>query len=188
VDRENEERALMERIVRQDMVAFETLYRRFQPRIGRFVMATTRRAAIVDEVCNDTMLVVWRRADSFDGRSRLSSWIFGIAWRQAMQAMRRAGPTATANELEAETVVDDGALSAVDSGLQREQARAALDAALGKLPPEQQAVVVLTYFEQLGYREIAEILGCPVDTVKTRMFHARRKLSRQMPGTAADWL
>lgn len=178
----------MERIVQQDMVAFETLYRRFQPRIGRFVMATTRRAAIIDEVCNDTMMVVWRRAESFDGRSRLSSWILGIAWRQAMQAMRRAGPGALDYEPKAETVADDDALGAVDGELHREQARAALEAALGKLPPEQQAVVALTYFEELGYREIAEILDCPIDTVKTRMFHARRKLSRQMPGTAADWL
>lgn len=138
VDRENEARALIERIVQHDMVAFETLYRRFQPRIGRFVMGTTRRAAIVDEVCNDTMMVVWRRADSFDGRSRLSSWIFGAAWRQAMQAMRRAGPGAADNQLEAETVTDDNALSAVDGGLQRERARAALEAALGKLdlPPK----------------------------------------------------
>ena len=56
------------------------------------------------------------------------------------------------------------------------------------LSPEQRAVVDLTYFHGLGYREIAEILNCPVDTVKTRMFHARRRLKQALPGTLADWL
>ena len=64
----------------------------------------------------------------------------------------------------------------------------ALITAMSSLSAEHRAVVDLTYFHELGYREIAEIMDCPVDTVKTRMFHARRKLKAAMPGSFADWL
>ena len=77
---------------------------------------------------------------------------------------------------------------APDADLELSRVRSALVTAMGSLSPEQRAVVDLTYFHGLGYREIAEILGCPVDTVKTRMFHARRRLRQALPGTLADWL
>jgi len=59
---------------------------------------------------------------------------------------------------------------------------------MARLSAEHRAVVDLTYFHDLGYREIAEIVGCPVDTVKTRMFHARRRLRQALPGELADWV
>ena len=59
---------------------------------------------------------------------------------------------------------------------------------MAELSPDHRAVVDLTYFHELGYREIAEILGCPVDTVKTRMFYARRHLRRCIEGELSDWV
>jgi RNA polymerase sigma-70 factor (ECF subfamily) len=75
-----------------------------------------------------------------------------------------------------------------DAELQRGRIRDALTRAMGELSTDQRAVVDLTYFHGLGYRDIAEIVGCPVDTVKTRMFHARRRLKQALPGTLTDWL
>jgi anti-sigma factor RsiW len=63
-----------------------------------------------------------------------------------------------------------------------------LVAALGGLPPEQRAVVALAYLHEIGYREIAEIVDCPVDTVKTRMFYARRRLRAQLGDGLEGWL
>jgi RNA polymerase sigma-70 factor (ECF subfamily) len=72
--------------------------------------------------------------------------------------------------------------------LGRSQVREVLVRAIGELSPDHRAVVDLTYFHEFGYREIAELMDCPVDTVKTRMFHARRHLRRKLAGELADWL
>lgn len=68
------------------------------------------------------------------------------------------------------------------------RARELLSDAMAQLSPAHRAVVDLTYFHELGYREIALILECPVDTVKTRMFHARRHLRKTLGGELADWV
>jgi RNA polymerase sigma-70 factor (ECF subfamily) len=75
-----------------------------------------------------------------------------------------------------------------DQQVQHQKLRDALIGAMARLSAEHRAVVDLTYFHDLGYREIAEIVGCPVDTVKTRMFHARRRLRQALPGELADWV
>jgi RNA polymerase sigma factor (sigma-70 family) len=75
-----------------------------------------------------------------------------------------------------------------DDELHQQRLRAALMKAMDKLTPDHRAVVDLTYFHGMGYREIAEIVDCPVDTVKTRMFHARRRLKQAMTGSLVDWI
>jgi RNA polymerase sigma-70 factor (ECF subfamily) len=75
-----------------------------------------------------------------------------------------------------------------DAELSHQRLCEALREAMTGLSPEHRAVVDLTYFHGMGYREIAEIVGCPVDTVKTRMFHARRRLKQALPGELTDWL
>ena len=72
--------------------------------------------------------------------------------------------------------------------LGRQQLHSALLRALDALSPEHRAVIELTYFHDIGYREIAQIVDCPVDTVKTRMFHARRRLRALLSGGLGDWL
>jgi RNA polymerase sigma-70 factor (ECF subfamily) len=72
--------------------------------------------------------------------------------------------------------------------LQHQHLHDALLRAMDQLSADHRAVVDLTYFPGMGYREIAEIVDCPVDTVKTRMFHARRRLRQAIPGQLADWL
>ena len=72
-----------------DRQAFEALYRRYHPRLHRFLGLMTTRAAVVEEALNDTMLVVWRRAHTYNGQSKVSTWIFAIAWRTARKALRR---------------------------------------------------------------------------------------------------
>lgn len=167
-----DEGRLLARAAGGDRMAFEALYRAYHPRLTRFLERVTRRPAIVEEVLNDTMLVVWQRADDYNGRSKVSTWVFGIAYRKALKALSRL-QDGVADEADVEEAVTT---SEPDVEVQRLQIKAVFQNALASLSPSQRAVVELTYFEGHAYRDIAEIMDCPVGTVKTRMFHAHRKL------------
>lgn len=174
---------LLRRIARRDRHAIRELYERYYRRLFAYVFKITRRPEVVEEVLNDVMLAVWRQAGEFSGRSRPSTWIFGIAYRQTMKALRRQRRHAAAGEDGPEP---DGLESRSEPGpeslmAQRELA-SVLGGALATLPPEQRAVVEMTFYHGFSYPEIAEIVDCPVGTVKTRMFHARRKLREALSG------
>jgi RNA polymerase sigma factor (sigma-70 family) len=179
-----DESELLERVKARDVDAFERLYRIYQPRLGRFLINLLRRPQLVEEVLDDTMMVVWQTADSFRGTSKLSTWVFAIAYRKALKARARWPDPLEDEQLDTRASNDP----APDAELERGRLHKALVGAMAGLSAEQRAVVDLTYFHGLGYREIAEILDCPVDTVKTRMFHARRRLRQALSGTLADWL
>jgi RNA polymerase sigma-70 factor (ECF subfamily) len=179
-----EEQELLARVRDRDLRAFERLYRIYQPRLARFLFNLVQRPQLVEEVLDDTMMVVWDTAESFRGTSKLSTWIFAIAYRKAMKA--RARWPDPVEDPAADHRISDGPLP--DEELGQERLREALLSAMETLSADHRAVVDLTYFHGLGYREIAEIMNCPVDTVKTRMFHARRRLKDALSGSLADWL
>jgi RNA polymerase sigma factor (sigma-70 family) len=179
-----DERELLERVKARDVDAFEQLYRIYQPRLARFLINLLKRPQLVEEVLDDTMMVVWQTAESFRGTSKLSTWVFAIAYRKALKARSRWPDPIEDEGRDTRASNDPGP----DQELERSRIRNALVSAMAKLSAEQRAVVDLTYFHGLGYREIAEIVSCPVDTVKTRMFHARRRLKQTLSGTLADWL
>jgi RNA polymerase sigma-70 factor (ECF subfamily) len=168
----------------RDLDAFEALYRLYHPRLARFLLNLLHRPQMVEEVLNDTMFVVWERSDTFRGASKLSTWIFAIAYRKAMKALRRLDEPI--EDRDADMRPSEG--DAPDAPFGHHRMQEALLTALAKLSPDHRTVVDLTYFHEMGYREIAAIMDCPVDTVKTRMFHARRHLRRLMDGELADWL
>jgi RNA polymerase sigma-70 factor (ECF subfamily) len=172
------------RICVKDLSAFEELYRTYHPRLARFLVKLIHRPQMVEEVLNDTLMVVWERADTFNGASKLSTWIFGIAYRKAMKALRKQDDPIEDPQAEQRASLDP----TPEDELSRQKAQVLLRRAIGDLSPEHRAVVEFTYFHEMGYREIAEIMKCPVDTVKTRMFHARRHLKRRLAGELPDWL
>lgn len=162
---------LMARVALEDVRAFEQLYRRYYPRLARFLRGMLRQQALVDEVLDDTMLVAWRKAHTWDAGAQLSTWLFAIAYRQALKAVRRDG---NVQPLDEEPVAP--AREEPDGELEHAQLQRRLAGALGALTPEHRAVVELTYYQGYSCREIADIVGCPVATVKTRMFYARQRL------------
>jgi RNA polymerase sigma factor (sigma-70 family) len=173
------EAGLLLRVARQDWRAFEQLYRDYYPRVTRFVSKMVRQPQLIGEILDDTMLVVWQKADTYNGQSRVSTWIFAIAYLKALKALEREGRH-QGDEVPEEAMgnysADDDPAWSPESSLIALQSRRMVEHLLTQLPPEQRAVVELTYYQGCSYKEIAEIAGCPVDTVKTRMFHARRKL------------
>lgn len=183
---DGDELLLLERVRRRDRLAFEALYRRYHGPLASYLVRLTGRPETVEELIDDTMLVVWSQADRFDGRSRLSTWVFGIAYRKALKQLERERREASrSGPAGAEPV-------APDDPPDRRQARRELArhvaAALDRLSPEQRGVVVLTYYHGLSYPEIAAVMGCPLGTVKTRMFHARRKLAHLLAELGAGAL
>lgn len=181
---QTDERELLARISRGDLDAFERLYRLYQPRLARFLTTLLKRPQLIEEVLDDTMMVVWQSAGNFRGSSKPSTWVFAIAYRKAVKARTRWPDPV--EEPEFDNRVSEDALP--DEELHQERLRSALLKAMDQLSADHRAVVDLTYFHGLGYREIAEIMGCPVDTVKTRMFHARRRLKDALGGGLDDWL
>jgi RNA polymerase sigma-70 factor (ECF subfamily) len=161
-----------------DRIAFETLYRRYFPRLARFLDRMVRHAPALEEIVNDTMLVVWQKADKYDGSSKVSTWIFAIAYRRALKTLQSLD---TPVESDADQTPGED-VHEPEEALTRRQLHDLIGQALDALPVEQRVVVNLTYYHGLGYGEIAEIMDCPVNTVKTRMFHARRRLKTLLAG------
>ncbi len=179
------EASLVACTARGDLHAFEQLYRAYHPRLTRFLDRLTRRPGLVGELLNDTMLVVWNRAASYNGQSKVSTWIFAIAYRKAMKALSRLDEPMPDEPGDDQPAPPE---SGPEYHAAQAQIRAVLAQALDRLSFEQRAIVHLTYFHGIGCREIGEIVGCPVDTVKTRMFHARRRLKTLLSGRLEDWL
>jgi RNA polymerase sigma-70 factor (ECF subfamily) len=155
------------------------LYLRYHRRLDRLLARLTNRHEDAEEVVNDTLWIVWQRAGEFRNASRVSTWIMGIAYRRALNMIRRASALERAMRL---GIV--GAEATVDDSAEALEQRQLIDSGLATLPLEQRLVVEFTYYLDHSCEEIAEIMDCPVNTVKTRMFNARRKL-RAILGDAA---
>jgi RNA polymerase sigma-70 factor (ECF subfamily) len=180
----NDEARLIHRVSRGDRRAFEALYRLYHPRLARFLATLLRKPELVEEALNDTMMAVWRNPQSYRGASKLSTWIFAIAYRKALRARIRADDPMEDHDAELRPSDEIGP----DQRLEQSQVQKALHNAIADLSADQRAAVDLTYFHEMGYREISEIMACPVDTVKTRVFHARRYLKAALTGRLTDWL
>lgn len=167
---------MLERVARRDREAFEQLYRLLHQRLARYLRRYLRDDGQIEDTIQEVFLVVWRQAASFRGDSQVSTWVIGIAYRKALDVLRRR----STRPIPVPAGDDDGAASSDEQkgtgSSAAVEARLALQEALATLPAAQRTVVELTYFRGLSYREIANRVGCPENTVKTRMFHARRKL------------
>jgi RNA polymerase sigma-70 factor, ECF subfamily len=162
------EAALVARIAAGDQQAFAEFYVLYRRRIARFLGRVIASSDTVDELINDVMYVVWQDAGRFERRSKVSTWVFAIAWHKALRALERQkrGKAVSMPEVEELAAEERGEIE------ERDWLRRGLD----QLSTEHRLVVELTFFAGCSYGEIAEIADCPVNTVKTRMFHARRRL------------
>ena len=166
---------LIARLCNADELALEQLYHNYYPRLYRFVARITRREGLIDEIINDVMYVVWEKAATYDPKCKPSTWIFGIAFNKARQAVRDSDRP---EEESLDDLDEDSSwLGKQDNSLSQLELDQWLETALSTLSPEHRAVIELTYYEGLHYSEIAAILGCPENTVKTRMHYARKNLA-----------
>lgn len=165
--------SLVQRVAERDRLALEELYHLYHRRLARFLTRVTYRYELAEEIINDTLWIVWERAGEFRGASRVSTWIVGIAYRRALATLRHVSVRPSVTGRHDPDEIDDPM-----SGIEQ---RDLLDHALAALPLEQRLILELTYYLGHSCEEVAAITDCPVNTVKTRMFHARRKLRDLLP-------
>ena len=166
---------LLKRIAEQDRSAFSELYELYHTRLFKFVYRLTHSHATSDELVNDIMLLVWRKAGTFRGGSKVSTWIFGIAYRQSLRRLSRDKSKLFQPIDTVELVADDGDGGDIENWVRQ---------GLNTLPAAQRITAVLVFYLGLTYEEVSEVTGSPVGTVKTRMFHARQKLRDILPAIA----
>jgi len=166
--------ALLVAIAAGDRRALEELYLSYHRRLGRFLSRFTPRYENVEEIINDTFMVVWQNAKDFRSASQVSTWIIGIAYRTALKSFRRQKNHAGTGSLEdyPEQTVDPTLDAEVHDWLKH---------GMSRLPIEQRLTLELAYHMGHSLEEIAVITECPVGTVKARMFHAREKLRQYLP-------
>lgn len=166
---------LLAAVAAGDRRALEELYLGYHRRLSRFLSRFTARYETIEEIINDTFMVVWQRARDFRGASRVSTWIIGIAYRTALKALRRED----AHRSEASEAREPSTDPTRDAELSDWVAHG-----LAQLPLEQRMVLELAYHLGHSIEEIAAITEAPVGTVKARMFHAREKLRQFLPTLA----
>jgi RNA polymerase sigma-70 factor (ECF subfamily) len=166
---------LMQQVAARDEGALATLYKRMSRMIYAFSLRRLQAPDAAEEVVVETMYEVWKGAPRFGGRSMVTTWILGIARHKAIDKLRSRG-VAHFDPIgdEAEAVADEGP-SVFDSIASKQQA-AQLALCMEALPDEQRECLHLVFFEDARLADIATVQECPENTVKTRLFHARRKM------------
>jgi RNA polymerase sigma-70 factor (ECF subfamily) len=177
------DRDLIARIAAKDHTAMHALFARHNVRVFRFLMGRIRNEALAEELTNEVFLEVWRHAGRYEGRSAVSTWVLAIAHNMAMSQLRRRKEDELEDEV-AEQVADDSddPEESAQKRSKAEQMRAVID----DLSDDHREVIDLVYYHEKSVREVAEIVGIPEATVKTRMHYARKALGEMMKDAGID--
>jgi RNA polymerase sigma-70 factor (ECF subfamily) len=157
----------LESVARGDRRALEELYLSYRRRLTRF-LSRLAPCSDIDDIINDTFMVVWQHAGEFRHSSRVSSWIFGIAYRVALKSRRQHRRWRAASA--------DRQFERVTDPTQETEEHDWLTQGLGRLSEEQRLGLTLTYHWGHSLREVAAMTDSPLSTVKARLFRAREKL------------
>ena len=176
---DQQDRERLERIAKGHRESFELMYIDYHRRLSRFLLRLSDDYALTEEVINDTMLVVWDEAINFRGASRVSTWVMSIAYRKAVSTLRSIDRRK--NRERKAAVGESLATGAGNESMANQQW---LKRALEKLSVEQRMSIELTYYLGYSCAEIAEICDCPVNTVKSRLHAARKRLRKVLPDLA----
>jgi RNA polymerase sigma-70 factor (ECF subfamily) len=177
-------RGLVERMAAGDRAALEELYTRESAALFAYVRLFTAERELAEEIVQDTFVAVWRGASGFAGRASVRSWLFAIARRRAADALRRPRLRVVPEDAAAFAELPSSAPSPEDLAIAA-ATRQELKDALGRMNPIHREALELTFAYGLSYQELAEVLGIPLGTVKSRLNHAKRAL-RVLMADAAD--
>ena len=168
-----EDGRLLELIAKGDHEAFREIYDRYYKRIYLYSYRLLGEGEGAKEVANEVMLEIWRGAKRFRGESKPSTWMFGIAVNKVRKKIKgKSPPHEELESVEGEVSVR----SSPDKATYQSELREKMQMAIKSLSREHREVLDMTYYQELSIKEIAEITGCPANTVKTRMFYARKRL------------
>ena len=174
---------LIERIARGDRLAMQVLFSRHRVRVFRFLLRYIRDEASAEDVLADVFLDVWRQAGRFEGRSSVSTWMLSMARFKALSRVRQRSD-APLDEDYAAGIADEADDPEID--LAKRDKSAALRNCLAKLSVDHREIIDLVYYHEKSVEEVAQIVGIPSATVKTRLFYARQKLSEILKAAGVD--
>ena len=175
--------ALIGRIAGGDKVAMQVLFARHHVRVYRFVLRLVRDQTRAEDLISEVFLDVWRQAGKFEARSAVSTWLLAIARYKALSALRRR-PDEELDE-EAAAAIEDPADNP-EVALEKKDKGEILRKCLTALSPEHREIIDLVYYHEKSVEEVAEIVRIPENTVKTRMFYARKRLSELLKAAGVD--
>lgn len=175
---------LVERMRSGDEGAFLDLYARYGRRLFARAFRLTGSADRAEDVVQNSFLAAWRATRSYRGDGSVLAWLLGIVRNQSLNAIRRKVPAATTLD-EAERVAAATALP--DAQLEAREREETMRAALARLSPEHREVLDLVFYQGLSLAETASACGCPVGTVKSRLYAAKTRLRRSLDVSAAGW-
>jgi RNA polymerase sigma-70 factor (ECF subfamily) len=150
------------------------LFARYKARVYRYALRLTKDDAVAQDLVNEVFLAVWRRSARFEGRSQVCTWLFAIAGNLAATALKRR-PLESLEQGVADSVPDVADDPEVATG--KLQEKSILANCLSKLSPLHREIIDLIYYHDKSVTEVAEIIGVPRSTVKTRMFYARNEIA-----------
>jgi RNA polymerase sigma-70 factor (ECF subfamily) len=174
---------LVGRIANGDRLAMQVLYARHHVRMFRFVVRLVRDASMAEDLISEVFLDVWRQAGRFEGRSSASTWMLAIARFKALSALRRR-PDEEFDEDSAAAIEDES--DNPETTLEKKDKSALIRGCLAGLSAQHREIVDLVYYHDKSVEEVAEIVGIPENTVKTRMFYARKRLAELLKAEGID--
>lgn len=182
-DREVDQQ-LVERVQRGDKHAFELLVAKYQRRLNRLISRFVRDAAEAEDVTQESFIKAYRALPAFRGDSAFYTWLYRIginAAKNHLLTQGRRAPTSTRVDAEEAENFEDAALlhevSTPENELMSRQVARVVNASLQQLPDDLRTALTLREMEGLSYEEIAAVMGCPVGTVRSRIFRAREAVA-----------
>jgi RNA polymerase sigma-70 factor, ECF subfamily len=175
--------ALISRIAAGDRLAMQVLYARHHVRVYRFILRLVGNATTAEDLISEVFLDVWRQAGKFEARSAASTWLTAIARFKALSVLRRK-PEEELDEETAEAIEDP--TDDPETTVQKKDKGEILRKCLSALSPDHREIIDLVYYHEKSVEEVAEVVGIPEATVKTRMFYARKKLSELLKAAGVD--
>lgn len=174
---------LVARVARRDSAALRALYSLYNVRVYRFVLRLVRNEALAEDVVAETFLKLWQKAGTYKGGSSVSTWLFTIARNEAISQLRRRR----------DSQLEDGKAEAMEDDRDNQETVAAkkdkgtlMRACIDKLSDAHREIIDLVYYQEMSVADASAVLDIPVNTVKTRMFHARKLLSEHFRRAGVD--
>jgi len=187
IDQQMSDEALVTLIARSDKHAMQVLFVRYNVLMFRFLMRFVDNESLAEDLVSETFIDVWRHAGQYQARSLVSTWLLAIARNKALSARRQRSTDELDNEA-IDLIEEPGDNPEV--ALQKTERSALLLDCLKRLSPAHREIIDLVYYHERSIDDAAEIIGVPQNTVKTRMFYARRRIAKLMAaqGVERAWL
>lgn len=175
LDRATPDKELVRAIAGGDRQAMQTLYTRHSVRVYRFVLRLTQDSTLAEDIVSDVFCAVWRQADGFRAKSQVSTWLLAIARNTALSALRRRPETPLSDQM-ADAIIDPA--EDAETIVANADRSLLVRKCLSQLSTDHREVLNLVYYHEKSVDEVAEIVGAPASTVKTRMFYARKHMEK----------